>query len=107
MREIIAGRSLADWVAVFNQNDVCVEPVLDLAEVFAQPQIQAREMIVQVPKPAGTMQEQVGLPFKFSKNKPAYRHIGVQPGAHANEVLAEIGYNKDEITSMRESRVLG
>lgn len=104
---IIAERPLAKWVEIFNAADVCVEPVLDLTETFAHPQIQAREMVVQVPRPGGPNQAQVGSPFKFSQSQAVYRHIGAKLGAHTDEILREIGYNKGEIAKMREEGLFG
>jgi alpha-methylacyl-CoA racemase len=103
----ITKRPFAEWIALFDPLDLCVEPVLDIAEVVDHPQVQAREMIVEVEKPDGTKQRQVGSPFKFSKGQAHYKHIGVKAGAHAGEVLAEIGYSALEIADLRKEGLLG
>ena len=93
----IAQRSLAEWLAVFAPLDVCVEPVLTVEEALAHPQTAARGLVVDVPQPDGTMQQQVASPFRFSGSQAQYRHIGVPAGQDTNAVLAEIDYSAEEI----------
>ena len=107
IREAIATRPLAAWIEVFTPLDVCVEPVLDVSEVLARAQTQARQMLVDVPKPNGGKQKQIGSPFRFSGSYPAYKHTGVKLGAHSIEVLAEIGYSELEIEDFRDKGFFG
>ncbi len=107
VREVIAQKTLAEWTAVFDPLDVCVEPVLTVPEALQHPQAQAREMVAHVPKPDGDTQPQIANPFKFSAAQAVYRHIGVPPGAHTDEVLAEIGYDTAAVARMRRSGMLG
>ncbi|MGB0385542.1 MAG: CaiB/BaiF CoA transferase family protein [Ardenticatenaceae bacterium] len=101
IQEIIATRTLDEWVERFADADACVEPVLTVAEMVEHPQTKARHMVVEVPKPDGTTQRQIGLPYKFSASRPTYRHIGAQLGQHTADVLSEIGYTTQDIEQMR------
>ena len=103
----IAARPLADWVSIFDPLDLCVEPVLDIVEALNQSQVQARNMIVDVAKPDGSTQRQIGSPFKFSDSHAQYRHTGAKLGAHAKEVLAEIGYSELDIEAFHIEGLLG
>jgi alpha-methylacyl-CoA racemase len=107
LRTVLAQRPLAEWQALFAALDVCVEPALTLPEALAQPHTQARDMLVDVPKPDGRTQRQVGTPLKFSAGEPRYRHVGAPLGAHTNEVLAEIGYNPNQIQTLRAAGAFG
>ncbi len=107
LRTAIATRPLAEWTEVFAPLDVCVEPVLDVSEVVGQAQTRARQMLVDVPKPKGGKQKQIGSPFRFSGSYPEYKHSGVKLGAHSLEVLAEIGYSDLEIDGFRDKGLLG
>ncbi|MCA9975488.1 MAG: CoA transferase, partial [Anaerolineales bacterium] len=107
VRAVIKTKTLAEWTAVFDPLDVCVEPVLTVPEALQHPQAQARSMVANVPKPDGSTQPQIANPFKFSNAQPEYRHIGVPLGTHTREVLAEIGYNDTEIASMRQTGMFG
>jgi crotonobetainyl-CoA:carnitine CoA-transferase CaiB-like acyl-CoA transferase len=92
---------------VFTRLDVCVEPVLTLPEMLAHPQTQARGLIVDVPKPDGSFQRQVGQGIKFSAGQSDYQQIGPKLGADTDAVLTAAGYTATEIESMRTEQVFG
>lgn len=89
----IEKRPWAEWTAVFAEQDVCVEPVLTIPEMLEHPQVQARRLVVDVPKADGTMQQQIASPIKFSVGEAAYRGVGTAVGAHTREILQELGYD--------------
>ncbi len=107
IQHTISSRPLDEWVSIFAEVDVCVEPVLTNAEMIEHPQTQARQMIVEVPKLDGTTQRQVGSPFKLSKSRPTYKHIGPKLGEHTNEILSELGYDQKKIEQLRTAEVFG
>jgi crotonobetainyl-CoA:carnitine CoA-transferase CaiB-like acyl-CoA transferase len=107
IRQVIAAKDLNEWVGIFADYDVCVEPVLTIPEMLDHPQTQARGMIVDVPKPDGTTQQQVGSPFKFSQTQPEYWRVGGKMGEDGTAVLQEIGYTVEEIREMQQYGVLG
>lgn len=90
IQAVIASRSLAEWQALFDAADVCVEPVLSVAEVAVHPQTVARGMVVDAPKADGGSQRQIGSPLRFSVSTTEVRHVGVELGQHTEEVLAEL-----------------
>ncbi len=107
IRAAIEKQDFAEWRALFAKADCCVEPVLNIDEAVAHPQTAARSMVVDVPKPDGTMQKQIGSPFKFSKAQPRFKHIGAKLGEHTAQVLKEAGFAESEITGLREQGVFG
>jgi len=100
-------RSFDELEALFGGVDACVEPVLSFSEAVRHPQLQARQVVTQVPREDGSVQPQMACPVKFSDGLPAPRHIGVAVGAHSEQVLAEMGFTLPEIESMRDSGVIG
>lgn len=103
---VIETRTLAEWEAVFQSYDVCVEPVLNLNEVVEHPHTQHRQMVVEVTGVAGPI-HQFANPLKFSQTSPSYRFYGGEAGQHNHEVLSELGYSDTEISTLAESGVLG
>jgi crotonobetainyl-CoA:carnitine CoA-transferase CaiB-like acyl-CoA transferase len=102
-----ARKTRAEWMEIFGRCDACVEPVLDVKESLEHPHIRARGMVVDVPRPDGTLQQQVASPFKFSRCAPVYRHGGVQAGAHTLEVVERLGYSQEEVEQLQEEGVFG
>ncbi|MGC5704211.1 CoA transferase [Pseudomonas sp. NFXW11] len=86
--------------------DACVEPVLSLAEALQHPQLQARQLVSQVPREDGSLQAQMACPLKFSAGLPPPRYIGPGLGAHSDQVLAELGYGAERIEQLRRDRVI-
>ncbi len=87
-----------EWTSVFKKTDVCVEPVMTLAEVFTDRLIDERKMIAEVPLPNGKKIKQIANPIKFSKTPQEYKFAGVpHEMGHTNEILKEIGYTEEEI----------
>jgi crotonobetainyl-CoA:carnitine CoA-transferase CaiB-like acyl-CoA transferase len=96
-------KTLAEWTEFFAGLDVCLEPVLTMSEVAADPQTQARQMIVDVPLPDGKTVRQFANPIKFSQTPPEYRFAGLPAGTHNREILLGLGYTDEEITAFKKS----
>jgi crotonobetainyl-CoA:carnitine CoA-transferase CaiB-like acyl-CoA transferase len=86
--------------------DACVEPVLSLAEAVQHPQLQARELVTQVPRGDGSAQAQMACPLKFSEGLPEPRHIGAVLGQHTDQVLGELGFSVERIEELRQAKVI-
>ena len=96
----------AELCALFAGLDACVEPVLSLSEAVQHPQMQARELVTEVPRGDGTSQVQMACPLKFSQSLPQPRHIGATLGQHTDQVLDELGYSAQRIAELRRAKVV-
>ena len=85
----------AELRALFAELDACVEPVLNLGEALRHPQLQARELVTDVPRGDGSAQAQMACPLKFSQGLPEPRHIGAALGQHTDQVLGCLLYTSD------------
>lgn len=100
-RAAFATRTRDEWFARIQDKDVCVAPVYGLDELEHDPQIVARNMLVDVDDPvAGTM-KQVGVSVKLSDTPGAVRTPAPARGAHSAAVLREAGFTADEIAALR------
>ncbi|MFD2229062.1 CaiB/BaiF CoA transferase family protein [Alkalimarinus sediminis] len=95
------------WLEVFKQVDACVEPVLSFAESAQHPQLRARDMVIEVARPDGSMQQQIGHPIKFSATQCESAYIGGGVGQHTDEVLLEQGFSEADIKQYREQKLFG
>ncbi|WP_392890812.1 CaiB/BaiF CoA transferase family protein [Pseudomonas migulae] len=96
----------AELCALFAELDACVEPVLRLSEAVQHPQLQARELVTDVPRGDGSSQAQMACPLKFSEGLPAPRHIGAALGEHTDQVLGELGFGAQRIEELRRAKVI-
>lgn len=100
-------KTYAQLLEIFNEDfHGCVEPVLTFEEACDHPQIQSRNMIVDVPKPNGTTQRQIGTALKFDGVEPSYKFVGAKMGAHNEEILTQYGYTAEQIEELTEKVAL-
>ena len=88
------------WLNLFEDSDACVTAVLSPEDMVEDPQIQAREMIVE--KDGIT---QIGIAPKLSNTPGEIRRRPAEPGEHCREILKEIGIGESEYLTLRKNRI--
>lgn len=107
IKEKFLEKTYAEWLECFQDGTACVEPVLTFSEAAQHPQIQARNMVVNVPKGDGTTQKQIASPIKSTAYEQAYNYVGGKRGADTIEVLKDIGLDAEEINRLIDKNVFG
>jgi len=95
-------RTVAEWLRRLEESGVPAGPVLDIAQMHADPQTIAREMIVETTHPSAGKVKAIGLPIKFSDTPGGVRKAAPLLGQHTQEVLREHGFSDAEIDQMAE-----
>ncbi len=95
---IFAGRTRAEWAAVFEGSDACAAPVLSLAEAPDHPHNVHRGTFTEV---AGVVQPAPAP--RFLGTPGAIRRPPPNPGQHADEALADWGLDAAEVAGLRDS----
>lgn len=107
LEDAISQQPLSHWQAVFANLDACVEPVLTVLEAGQHPQLQAREMLVEVESEDGSALCQIAHPIKYSRYQPQYKHAGCELGEHNTEVLSELAISPEDIERLSKQGVTG
>jgi len=96
-----------EWIALLEDKGVPCGPINDVGEVFANEQVQARGMAVELPHPSAGQVKLVRNPIRMSAT-PATSDIAPPTlGQHTDEVLRDIlGRSEEEIAALRERGVL-
>ncbi|MGA7792926.1 MAG: CoA transferase [Candidatus Acidiferrales bacterium] len=95
-------RTVAEWQRRLEESGVPAGPVLNIAQMHADPQTLAREMIVETTHPTAGKVKAIGLPIKFSDTPGGVRKPAPLFGEHTREVLREHGFSDAEIDRMAE-----
>jgi crotonobetainyl-CoA:carnitine CoA-transferase CaiB-like acyl-CoA transferase len=106
LAERMRARPKAEWLAALEAAKVPCGPINDLAEVFADPQVQARGMTVELPHPLADRVKLVASPMKLSATPVQYRRPPPLLGEHTDAVLLEAGLDREEIAALRATGVL-
>ena len=106
LRGRIGEGTTAEWLAAMEAADIPAGPVNDIVAAFASEQARAREMSVEVDHPVVGRTTQVGLPVELSVTPASIRTAPPLLGEHADEILAEAGYDPDEVGALLRAGVI-
>lgn len=106
LNEITATRTTTEWIAQLEARAVPCGPINGLAEVFADPQVQARGLAVKMPHPEAGEVPLVASPIRLSKTPVEYRRAPPLVGEHTDEILADLGVDAAGIAGLRERGVV-
>lgn len=106
LQEYFLTRPVADWVKDLQAVNVPCGPINDLADVFADAQVLARNMYQEMPHPTLGSIKQTGLPIKFSATPGGLDRHPPLLGEHNEEVLTSLGYSYEDIRGFREGAVI-
>ncbi len=104
---LFAGRDLASTLEALRRAGVPCGPINDLAQVFADPQVLAREMVVEVDAPGAGPTKVTGVPIKLSATPGSVRTPPPALGQHTDEVLKTLlGLDAAARRALREEGVI-
>jgi crotonobetainyl-CoA:carnitine CoA-transferase CaiB-like acyl-CoA transferase len=112
----IINEVMRDWCAALTRDEAIAQleaaripcgPVYDLGEVLDDPQVRARNLLEEVAYPGGSKPVPVAAaPVRLSETSGKAHRRAPTLGEHTDEVLAELGFSRDEITMFRNEGVI-
>ena len=107
IRQATVFKTTAEWVSQLEAVGVPCGPINDLAQVFANPQVQARGLAIQLPHALAGLVPQVASPIRLSETPVEYRNAPPLLGEHTQEVLERVlGLGSGVVESLRRAGVL-
>ena len=95
------------WIERLTAAGVPCGSVRDLGEVFADPQLATRDMIVEMEHAAAGLVKLLGVPVKLSHTPGAVRTPPPTLGQHTDTVLSgDLGLDRDAIAALRQEKVI-
>jgi crotonobetainyl-CoA:carnitine CoA-transferase CaiB-like acyl-CoA transferase len=89
------------WIERLNRYGVPCGQVLNLRDVFDDPQVADQEMAIDVPHPDGQQVRMLGFPIKFAESPCLARAPAPSLGADTEDVLRELGLPESRIQELR------
>jgi len=106
LKPIFATKTVSEWLSLIGAEFPC-GPIKNLEQVFAEPQVQAREMLIEMEHPTIGKLPLVGSPLKFSDTKVDYKLPPPRLGEHTGEVLKELlGYSATRIDELQKNKAV-
>lgn len=103
LNKTFQSKTLEEWVAFFDDADVCVSPALNMRESFGHTQVQSSEFV-------GEYQHPVKGTYSGTRPAPKFSNLPIRDslppprlGEHSVEILKEYGFQDEEIESLLAS----
>ena len=107
LRQATVFKTTAEWIGSLEQAGVPCGPINDLAQVFADPQVQARGLRFELPHPLAGSVAQVASPIRLSATPIQHRNAPPLLGEHTEQVLQQwLGLSTEQIAGLRQTGVL-
>ncbi len=98
--------TVESWIERLNAAGVPCGRVMTLADVFADPQVQDQEMVLDIEHPGHGPVRMTGFPVKLSATPAKIQRPAPALGEHTDEVLADLGYDAETIAALKGRGVL-
>jgi len=104
---IFPGKTVDGWIEALEAEGIPCGPINTVDRIMEDPQIKARDMILEIEHPVAGKLKMPGLPIKLSETPGAVLHPAPLLGQHTDEILKEmLGLSPEQIAEMRTKKVL-
>jgi len=94
------------WVEAIHAVKVPVGLINNLEQAFEEPQVQARNMLIEMQHPLKDKLKVIGSPIKLSRTPVEYKKAPPMLGEHTNEILARIA-DAEKLAELRTKGIIG
>jgi crotonobetainyl-CoA:carnitine CoA-transferase CaiB-like acyl-CoA transferase len=99
-------RTTAAWIDILHQQHIPCGPILNLQQVFADPQVLQNGMVLEHDHPTAGHLRLLGFPLRLSEAPVSIRLPAPALGEHTDVLLTALGYPPDLIEKLRRDEVL-
>lgn len=94
------------WVEAIHAVKVPVGLINNLEQAFEEPQVQARNMLIEMQHPLKDKLKVIGSPIKLSRTPVEYKKAPPMLGEHTNEILARVA-DAEKLAELQTKGIIG
>ncbi|AMA74109.1 MULTISPECIES: CaiB/BaiF CoA transferase family protein [Aneurinibacillus] len=106
LQEEFKKRPASEWLVRLTDVGVPNAPIYNLAQLFEDPQVQARKMKVEISHPTAGKVSMVGSPLKLSRTPVSIRRHPPLVGEHTKEILLAHGFTEEQIDEWFQDKII-
>ncbi|MBM3588458.1 MAG: CoA transferase [Alphaproteobacteria bacterium] len=104
---VMNSKTTAEWIEALEALKIGCGPINTLEQVFADPHVQAREMVVEMAHGSGETVKVISNPVKLSATPPSYRSAPPVLGEHTQNVLTDVlKISAADIAALKEKGIV-
>ena len=106
LEETFSTQNTSHWLELLDAAGVVAGPIYNMEQVYQDPQVLAREMLVDTQDPELGTIHNIGVPVKLSNTPGSIRRRAPALGEHSAEILLEHGFTQSEVDGLLAEGVI-
>jgi formyl-CoA transferase len=106
LEAILSTRPTAYWLELLERAGVVAGPIYNMQQVYDDPQVKARDMVVDLTDDELGVLRHIGVPIKLSETPGSVRNRAPALGEHSREIMEGAGYTVDEVEALVDSEIV-
>ena len=106
LEETFSTEDTEHWLQLLDSAGVVAGPIYNMEQVYRDPQVLAREMLVDTEDPELGTIHNIGVPVKLSATPGSIRRRAPALGEHSDEILLEHGFTQGEVDELLNAGVI-
>ncbi|MEW6423748.1 MAG: CaiB/BaiF CoA-transferase family protein [Bacillota bacterium] len=107
LEEKMRTKNSDEWLEIFEKAGLPCGLIYDLKEVFEDPHLKTREMVMETEHPTAGLIKMLGFPYKFSQTKVLLKNRPPLLGEHNKEILTRLlNYSPEEVKALKTNGII-
>lgn len=107
LKQALKKKTTGEWIKELTKLGIPCGPINNIAQVAEDPQVKARNMIIEIDYPRLKKVKAVNTPLSFSRTKPEIKEPSPGLGQHTEIIFKEwLGLTKKEISQLKAGKVI-
>ena len=107
VKKIFLTKTRNEWFDILIKHDVPAGKVYEMDEIFSDPQLLHRKMLLEFDHAKLGKVRQPGIALKLSDTPGRVRRLAPYSGENTDEVMQSLGYSSPDIESLRKANAIG